>query len=68
MKSFNISHSKPFVRIKDQRAVSEVLETGMIARGSLVECFEEKVGQFDNFPAGVATASGTAALVLAMKT
>lgn len=44
-----------------------VLRSGMIAHGDLVEKFENSIIQYLNLESGIATANGTAALVLALQ-
>jgi UDP-4-amino-4-deoxy-L-arabinose-oxoglutarate aminotransferase len=62
-----IPHSKPTIGPKDKAAILEVLQTGMIARGTKVAEFESAVANYLGLEGGVATSSGTAALVLALK-
>lgn len=62
-----ISHSKPHIIRADLDAVDRVLATGMIAQGQLVEKFEQAVADYLKSAGGVATGSGTASIVLALK-
>lgn len=62
-----ISHSKPCLTAKDQSAIDAVLRSGMIAEGGLVKKFEYAVGRYLSLRGGIATSSGTSALVLALK-
>jgi perosamine synthetase len=62
-----ITHSKPCILDSDRRAVDHVLASGMIAQGSLVHQFEDEAAAYLGVRGGVATASGTAALTLALK-
>lgn len=62
-----IPHSRPWIVDEDLRAVEEVLQSGMLARGYLVQTFEQAVAtQLKVFDA-LACTSGTAALGLALK-
>jgi UDP-4-amino-4-deoxy-L-arabinose-oxoglutarate aminotransferase len=63
----SIAHSSPCIDASDCQAVADVLASGMIARGREVTAFEREVGEFlDRLP-GVATSSGTGALVCALR-
>ncbi len=62
-----ITHSKPFLSAKDQKAINAVLKSGMVAEGNVVREFEHTVSQYLGLLGGVATSSGTDALLLAMK-
>jgi perosamine synthetase len=62
-----ITHSKPCLSAKDQKAIDAVLRSGMVAEGNLVREFEHAVSQYLGLLGGVATSSGTDALFLAMK-
>lgn len=62
-----IPHSSPEISQTDINHVSHVLTSGMIAQGSVVREFEEAVGSYIGVPHAVATSSGTAALVLALR-
>ena len=42
----SISHSRPWITEADQQAVSQVLETGMLASGRLVRKFEQEVANY----------------------
>jgi perosamine synthetase len=61
-----IPHSKPFIANDDYDAVSNVLASGMISSGSLVEIFEESCAQYLSVNQTVAVNSGTSALILAL--
>jgi perosamine synthetase len=65
--SIAISHSKPWITEEDQHAVNTVLRSGMIAQGAMATEFENSVSTYLDVKAGVATASGTSALVLGLK-
>jgi perosamine synthetase len=62
-----ISHSQPWILEADRRAVDAVLLDGMLAQGRRVEQFEAGVSAYVGASGGVAVASGTAALLLALK-
>jgi perosamine synthetase len=62
-----IAHSKPWLAASDLDRIAEVLASSMIARGCEVERFESEVGDYLGLPAGVATPSGTRALVCSLK-
>jgi len=61
-----ITHSKPSIEQDDIRAISEVLNSGQIAQGSMVDKFEREMSRFIGVREGVATNSGTSALHLAL--
>ena len=61
-----ISHSKPWITKEDQLAVAEVLSSNLIAQGDKTRTFERMVANFFGVAGGVAVASGTAALTLAL--
>ena len=58
--------SKPLLGDEEQRAVSEVLESSMIASGPKVALFEKHFAEFVGTKYAVATTSGTTALHLAL--
>src|SRR5207237_2910926 len=62
-----ITHSKPEITDADRRAVADVLTSGMLVQGELVAEFERRVAEYTGLSGGVAAASGTAALTLALK-
>lgn len=62
-----IHHSKPCVGEEERSAFEAVLNSGMIAEGALTERFEAAVSRYTGLRGGVATASGTGALFLALK-
>lgn len=62
-----ITHSQPWITDADKQAVRVVLESGMIAQGRLVEQLETEVANYLGLAGGVAVASGSTALVLALK-
>jgi perosamine synthetase len=63
-----IPHSKPWITESDQEAVNAMLTSGQIALGKLVRRFEEAVAAYFGAAGGIAVGSGTAALVLALRT
>jgi UDP-4-amino-4-deoxy-L-arabinose-oxoglutarate aminotransferase len=63
-----IPHSRPWLDAADQQAVDAVLLSGMIAQGVCVQDFERAVGEWTGTGEGIACTSGTAALILALKT
>ena len=62
-----IPHSRPWIADEDQRAVKEVLQSGMIAHGRLIQTFEQAVATQLTVCGALACTSGTAALSLALK-
>jgi len=62
-----IQHSKPFISEEDKIAVQEALNSGQISEGHVVTKFENSMSSFLNLFGGVATSSGTTALVVALK-
>lgn len=62
-----IPHSQPWLTDADHKAVADVLNSGMIAAGALVEQFEGEVSRYLGLIGGVAASSGTDALFLALK-
>jgi UDP-4-amino-4-deoxy-L-arabinose-oxoglutarate aminotransferase len=62
-----IPHSRPWLDPSDHAAVGRVLASGMIARGHEVAAFEQELGSYLGFPPGVATSSGTRALLYALR-
>lgn len=61
-----ISHSKPWITKEDKDAVEEVLSSGMIIQGKLVEGFEQKVSLYNGCIAGFAFSSATSALIFSL--
>ena len=64
----HIPHSRPWITEKDKLAVQAALHSGMISEGSLVSEFENEVKRYLSVNNAVAQGSGTAALILALKT
>lgn len=64
-----IPHNKPTLAIEEQTACSEVFASGMLASSKQIEKFEDEICQFLGLPLGhaVATSSGSAALLVALK-
>jgi perosamine synthetase len=63
-----IPHSRPWIVDSDRQAVEAVMRTGMVARGGLVDRFEELVATYVGSNHAIAQSSGTASLILALKT
>ncbi len=63
-----ILHSKPWITEEDLKAVEETLKGGMIAQGQTTKDFETVVSDWVGAVGGVAVASGSAALQLALLT
>jgi perosamine synthetase len=61
-----ITHSRPSLDDEEILALKNVLSSGQLAQGPQVQAFEKELGSFHEFPPGVATSSGTAALHLAL--
>lgn len=62
-----IAHSRPWITEADHRAVSEVLASNMLAQGEEVQTLERTLADWVAAAGGVATTSGSAALVLALR-
>ncbi len=62
-----IPHSRVHLEQDDVDAVAEVLRTGHIAQGLMVQSLERELAQFVGVRGGVAVSSGTVALELAMR-
>ena len=63
-----IPHSRPWINKADRHAVTSVLASGMLAKGAKVGEFESSVCDYLGANHAVAQSSGTAALVLALRT
>ncbi len=61
-----ISIAKPLIGEEEKKAVSDVLDSGMIACGPRTEEFEKKFAEFVGTKYAIATTSGTAALHLGL--
>lgn len=61
-----IPHSKPTLGSEENKAVSEVISSGYVAEGTVVQKFEQSFADYLNIRHAVATNSGTAALHLAL--
>lgn len=66
--SDSIPHSRPWIVDADRKAVEAVLRTGMLAQGDLVNKFEKRVSAYVGCRYAIAQSSGTASLILALKT
>lgn len=62
-----IVHSRPYLEPSDIRAVTEVLRSGQLAQGAVVERFERGVAAFIGMAGGVAVNSGTMAIEVALR-
>ena len=67
LKAGEIPHSRPWISVSDVESVRANLLTGMIAQGNGVRAFEEAVASAVGAAGGVASASGTTALVQALR-
>lgn len=63
-----IPHSRPWINEADRKSVESVLASGMIAKGHITREFERKISDYLGVNYAVAQSSGTAALVLALRT
>ena len=61
-----IPHSKPTITQDDVEAVTEVLQSGMIAQGEKVAQFEKRFAHFIGKKYAIACSSGTSAIHLAL--
>lgn len=62
-----IAHSRPTIGQDDLEAVTQALQSGMIAKGTAVQAFELAVAEKTVALESVACCSGTAAIVLALR-
>lgn len=62
-----IPHSRPLIDQEEIRAVTEVLRSGHLAQGAVVERFERGLAAFLGIVGGVAVNSGTMALEVALR-
>ena len=67
LKNDLIPHSKPTLGAEESRAVSEVIESGYIAEGKIVNKFERAFAKFLGVEYAMSTNSGTAALHLILQ-
>lgn len=61
-----INIANPIIGDEEIEAVTEVLKSGMLAQGAVVEEFQEKFAQYCEAKYGIATSSGTTALHTAL--
>jgi dTDP-4-amino-4,6-dideoxygalactose transaminase len=61
-----IPHSRPTLGAKEIKAVSDVISSGYVAEGAVVQKFEQSFADYLNIRHAVATNSGTSALHLAL--
>ena len=66
VQNFVIPHSRPTLDESDLFSVSEVIRSGRIVQGEVVEKFEKKVAKFIGLDGAVATNTGTSALHLSL--
>ncbi len=66
VKNFVIPHSRPTLDENDLISVSEVIRSGRIVQGEVVEKFENRVAKFIGADGAVATNTGTSALHLSL--
>jgi|CXWL01.1.fsa_nt_gi dTDP-4-amino-4,6-dideoxygalactose transaminase len=62
-----ISHSRPSIGQEEIRAVTDVLQSGHLAQGAVVERFERSMATYLGLAGGVAVNSGTMALEVALR-
>ncbi len=62
-----IPHSRPSIDQEEIRAVTDVLQSGHLAQGAVVEQFERGMAAFLGVAGGVAVNSGTMALEVALR-
>jgi dTDP-4-amino-4,6-dideoxygalactose transaminase len=66
VQKFMIPHSRPTLDEGDLSLVSEVIRSGQIVQGEVVEKFEKRVAKFIGVHGAVATNTGTSALHLSL--
>lgn len=62
-----ILHSKPWITTEDIDAVTATIATGMLAQGMVVEEFESSCADWVGVGGGIAVASGSSAIELALR-
>ncbi len=62
-----IPHSRPSLEEADIESTVDVMRSGALAQGPVVEAFERRMAAFMRLSGGVAVASGTAALEVALR-
>ncbi len=62
-----IPHSRPSIQQEEIRAVTDVLQSGHLAQGAVVERFERGMAAYLGLAGGVAVNSGTMALEVALR-
>ncbi|WP_406615580.1 DegT/DnrJ/EryC1/StrS family aminotransferase [Candidatus Caldatribacterium sp.] len=65
--AMRIPLSRPMIGKEEKEAVLRVLESGHLAQGREVECFEKEFAAYTGTQEAVATSSGTTALFVALK-
>jgi UDP-4-amino-4-deoxy-L-arabinose-oxoglutarate aminotransferase len=66
-KTLHIKHSRPWITGEDRARVNEVIQSGMLARGTLSSTFEKEVASYNECKGGIGFPSGTSALAFALK-
>lgn len=66
MKVLRVTHSKPSIESIDREAVNQQMLTGLLTTGRLVKTFEGRCANYLNCAQTFSTASGTAALSIAL--
>ncbi len=61
-----INIARPYIGEEEKKAVMEVLESGLLAQGPVVERFEKAFAEYCGVSYAIATSSGTTALHLAL--
>ena len=61
-----IPHSRPWITNSDINIVNDILCSGMVSKGSMVNKFEELVKSYTGARGAIALGSGTAALILGL--
>lgn len=62
-----IPHSRPSIEEADIRSATDVMRSGRLAQGPVVEEFERRMSAYLGLSGGVAVSSGTAALEVALR-
>jgi len=63
----DVLHSRPWITVEDEASVTATLATGFLAQGAIAARFEDEMASWLKTSGGVATGSGGAALVLALR-
>jgi len=62
-----VAIAKPCLGVEEKEAVTQVIDSGMIASGAVVEEFNHKFSEYIGVKHGIATSNGTTALEVALK-